>query len=227
VRLRRDALGNVTLYGYDVADRLIKTVQFASQPDYNNDTDGDVALVSYVASGAIDADQISTQAYDANGNMVRREDVLGRVSLTGYDVLNRPVREVRKTPANPTTIGRKIVHLQTMASSPLSLSPDEDLISETIYDNMGRTLEQRRLLENRGSAGEIWDTLRMVYDEWGRPKYQIAHYAPQGTTEPKDWVWDKPNNVGKTAQAMPLTMAPTMTKTSSARPCMMLRDVPI
>jgi YD repeat-containing protein len=189
VRLRRDALGNVTLYGYDVADRLIKTVQFASQPDYNNDTDGDVALASYVASGAIDADQISTQAYDANGNIVRREDVLGRVSLTGYDVLNRPVRQIQNAsqPDYDWTQDRALADYG--ASTPLSLSPDEDLISETVYDNMGRKLENRRLLENRGSAGEIWDTMRMVYDEWGRPKYQIAHYAPQGTTEPKDWEW--------------------------------------
>jgi YD repeat-containing protein len=182
-------LGNVTLYGYDVADRLIKTVQFASQPDYNNDTDGDVALASYVASGAIDADQISTQAYDANGNIVRREDVLGRVSLTGYDLLNRPVRQIQNAsqPDYDWTQDRALADYGT--STPLSLSPDEDLISETVYDNMGRKVENRRLLENRGSAGEIWDTMRMVYDEWGRPKYQIAHYVPQGTTEPKDWLW--------------------------------------
>jgi RHS repeat-associated protein len=188
VRLRRDALGNVTLYGYDVADRLIKTVQFASQPDYNNDTDGDVALASYVASGAIDADQISTQAYDANGNIVRREDVLGRVSLTGYDLLNRPVRQIQNAsqPDYDWTQDRALADYGT--STPLSLSPDEDLISETVYDNMGRKVENRRLLENRGSAGEIWDTMRMVYDEWGRPKYQIAHYVPQAT-DPQDWLW--------------------------------------
>jgi YD repeat-containing protein len=37
VRLRRDALGSVTLYGYDDAGRLVKTVQNAATPDHNND----------------------------------------------------------------------------------------------------------------------------------------------------------------------------------------------
>jgi hypothetical protein len=113
---------------------------------------------------------------------------LGRVSLTGYDLLNRPVRQIQNAsqPDYDWTQDRALADYGT--STPLSLSPDEDLISETVYDNMGRKVENRRLLENRGSAGEIWDTMRMVYDEWGRPKYQIAHYVPQAT-DPQDWLW--------------------------------------
>ncbi|RMF76784.1 MAG: RHS repeat protein, partial [Chloroflexi bacterium] len=50
VRLQRDVLGNATLFGYDAAGRLIKTVQNASQPAYNNDYSGtspDPELANY------------------------------------------------------------------------------------------------------------------------------------------------------------------------------------
>ena len=64
VRQQVDVIGNVTLYGYDDADRMVKTVQNASQPGYNNDyteTSPDPALASYTPSGAADADIITTQ----------------------------------------------------------------------------------------------------------------------------------------------------------------------
>src|SRR5699024_608052 len=105
VRKQVDVLGNVTLYGYDDADRLVKTVQNVSQPSYNNDYMGtapDPDLSDYVASGDPAADIITLNQYDAAGNLVQTTNVLGNVTFTFYDALNRPVKTVRSAKAAAT-----------------------------------------------------------------------------------------------------------------------------
>jgi YD repeat-containing protein len=94
---------SVTLFGYDAADRLVKTVQSASQPHYDNayGPNGDPGLANYIPSSAPDVDILTLNQYDATGNLVQTTDVLGNVTLTGYDALNRPVRVIRNA-SQPT-----------------------------------------------------------------------------------------------------------------------------
>src|SRR5690606_36919771 len=98
VRLQRDVLGVVTLLGYDEADRLVKTIQSASDPAYNNDYVGgspDPDLSDYTPGSEADEDIVTEQRYDSAGNLIQSMDPLGRVTFTVYDVLNRPVKIVR------------------------------------------------------------------------------------------------------------------------------------
>ena len=103
VQRQIDVLGNVTLFGYDDADRLIKTVQSAGQPAYDNSygSTGDPSLARYIANDKPDEDIVTLNQFDAAGNLVKTTDVLGNVMLTGYDALNRPVRMVRNA-SQPT-----------------------------------------------------------------------------------------------------------------------------
>jgi len=98
LRKQIDVLGNVTLLGYDDAGRLVKSVQNASEPDYNNDYTGidpDPSLADYTPGEVADEDIIATQEYDGAGNRIKTVDTLGRVNYTVYDGLNRVVKTVR------------------------------------------------------------------------------------------------------------------------------------
>src|SRR5262249_49347517 len=143
VKSQRDALGNVTLYGYDAAGRLVKTIQSTSEPDYNNDYSGvspDPTLGSYDPDEAADKDIISTQEYDAVGNLVKSVDPLGQVSYTVYDALNRAVKTVQAAKDEATISVNEGEMGYDAANDPLSgdyefsLAPDRDLIQITEYD---------------------------------------------------------------------------------------------
>ena len=175
VRKQVDVLGRVTLYGYDEADRLVKTVQNASQPSYNNDYDGtppDPFLANYSANTSADQDIVTTQAYDANGNLVASVDPLGRVSYTVYDPLNRPIKTVRNAKDTATLqfndgdTGYAAQNDPRSAVYIPSVGPDRDLIETTDYDALGRVIRTRRLMENRPTA--IWDVTLYGYDSLGR-----------------------------------------------------------
>ncbi|MDQ7035576.1 MAG: DUF6531 domain-containing protein [Anaerolineae bacterium] len=197
---RRDVLGRVTLYGYDLADRLVKTVQNALSADYNASyTDGDPDLSRYVAdSSSVDSDVITEQSYDANGNLVKTIDARGSVSYTVYDVLNRPTRTIQNAKAaatidlNAGDTGYAAINDPRSTAYALSTAPDEDVISETTYDKMGRVVTSRRLLENRDtSIAPIWDENYVVYDELGRQKFTVQHYvAASPEVTPDNWVYD-------------------------------------
>jgi RHS repeat-associated protein len=147
VRSQTDVLGNVTLFGYDDADRLVKIVASASTPTYNNDytgTNPDPTLASYTASSAVDKDIITTNQFDPAGNLVKTVDVLGNVSYTMYDVLNRPVKTVRNAKDAATIALNPGDGSYNAANDPRSASytpdsaADRDLIDLTEYDAMGR-----------------------------------------------------------------------------------------
>jgi RHS repeat-associated protein len=190
VRLRRDVLGNVTLYGYDDAGRLVKTIQNASVPTYNNDFSGttpDPDLSDYTESTSnADQDIITEQEYDAGGNVVKTVGPDGSVTLNGYDVLNRVIKAVQNASAPD--------YFDTHDDPALSeydalVNPDEDHITTTEYDAMGRVGQTKRLVETRG--GEVWSATYTVYDLLDRPVRTIANYVEQGdpVTAPADWVW--------------------------------------
>ncbi len=172
VRSQTDVLGHVTLIGYDAAGRLVKTIQSASQPSYNNDYTGTAAdpdLSAYPASSNPDQDAITEQVYDANGNLVQTIDPSGQSHFTVYDALNRPVKTIRSAKAaasstlNPGATAANDPRSDDYAPS---TDPDRDLIEATEYDALGRVIRTRRLLENRPSA--IWETTLYGYDTLGR-----------------------------------------------------------
>jgi RHS repeat-associated protein len=136
VKKQTDVLGNVTLYGYDDAGRLIKTVQYASQPTYDNsyDSNGDPTLSHYVVSSAPDQDLVTTSQYDAVGNLVKSTDMLGNVSLTGYDALNRPVRTI----GNASQLNYNLTDDPTLSHYVVSGAADQDWLNYTEYDALGR-----------------------------------------------------------------------------------------
>jgi len=142
VRLQRDVLGSVTLYGYDDAGRQVKVVRSASIPDYNNDYAGTVPnqadpdLSSYNAASAPARDIVTTAEYDAAGNLIRSIDPMGNATLLIYDALNRLVKTVRSA-SDPDY---DIRHDPTLAKYLFSDAPDLDLIEDTVYETMGRML---------------------------------------------------------------------------------------
>lgn len=175
VRKQIDVLDNVTLYGYDDAGRLVKAIQSASQPSYNNDYSGgspDPTLGSYSATSTVDQDIVTTQAYDAAGNLVKTVDALGTVAYPVYDALNRPVKTVRAAKdaatisLNPGDMGYNAANDPRAASYTPSTSPDRDLIDSTEYDALGRVIRTQRLLENRPTDQK--DTTLYGYDTLGR-----------------------------------------------------------
>ncbi|MCZ7554514.1 MAG: RHS repeat protein [Anaerolineales bacterium] len=142
VRLRRDVLGNVTLYGYDDAGRQVKVVRNASVPNYNNDYTGsdpnpaDPDLSDYDPVDAPDRDIITTAEYDAAANQIRTVDPLGNTTLMVYDALNRLVKTVRSA-SDPDY---DIRHDPALAKYLFNDTPDLDLVEETVYETMGRVL---------------------------------------------------------------------------------------
>lgn len=181
VRKQTDILGHVTLYGYDDAERLVKIVRNASQPNYNNDyigTSPDPTLENYVPVGDADEDIITTQAYDGAGNMVKTVDALGRIDYIVYDVLNRPIKTVRaakndaSTILNPGDTGYDSELDPRWESYVPSAEPDRDLIETTKYDALGRVIRTQRLLENR--PDEQWETTLYGYDALGRQVHAIS-----------------------------------------------------
>jgi len=155
VRKSIDLLGNVTVYGYDAAGRLVRTVQNASQPDYNNTYAGDPELKHYIVGSAVDQDIALVNAYDPNGNLVKTTDATGSVTLTGYDALNRVVRTVRSA-SQPDY---DLTGDPTLSRYVPSSEADQDLVDDTEYDALGRV---RR---TRDTAGR-WTLLG--YDGLGR-----------------------------------------------------------
>lgn len=189
VRKQVDVLGNVTLYGYDDADRLVKTVQSASLPNYDNSYADDPDLSDYTPGSNPDEDIITTQAYDPAGNLVESVDALGQVTFTVYDELNRVVKTIRAAKdtatldLNPGDVGYSAANDPRSGSYTPSTNPDYDLIDTTEYDAMGRVNRTQRLLENRFGSAQ-WDTTLYGYDSLGRqikvirsaatPAYNIA-----------------------------------------------------
>jgi len=201
VRLTQDHLGIVTLFGYNDADRLVKTVQNASTPSYDNNYSGDTDLSAYPDSTASnDTDIITEQAYDAVGNLVKSVDPVGRVTYTVYDALNRPVKVVANAKDTSTIalndgdVGYDATLDPRSSSYVISTAPDRDQVTTTEYDALGRVVQSKRLLDKIGTT-ETCDTTYFVYDKLGRQTRTIQHYVPQTSTELPDlWVWDATDN---------------------------------
>ena len=171
-----DTLGNVMLYGYDDSGRLVTSVQNASQPAYDNSSLGsDPALSRYatlIVNNRPDQDVVTRYQYDPVGNLIRATDVLGNVSLTGYDALNRPINTVQNAsqPTYNLNVDPALAYYMPTATV------DQDMISYTEYDALGRV---RRTQDTLGT----WTLY--AYDSLGRqtatvssasyPTYDASH----------------------------------------------------
>lgn len=179
VRKTVDVLGNVTLFGYDAAGRVIKTVRNASNGSYDNTFAGDADLSAYVPAEDADLDIISETVYDANGNIVQRIDSLGVSDFTVYDGLNRVVKTVRDAKPeatidlNPGDSGYDDENDPRSDNYVPSDDPDRDGIATTEYDAIGRVIRTRSLIETRPSA--VWQTMLYGFDERGRSIKTVAY----------------------------------------------------
>ena len=197
VRMSQDVLGNVTLYGYNNADQLIRVVQNANNIGYDNSYAGDSDLDAYVPVSDADQDIITEQGYDAAGNLIQTIDPLGRESRIIYDALNRPIRTIQNYVAQgtPETDPADWVWNETngqWAYGKYDPTPivhgadlDQNHIQDTSYDPMGR------VTQIRDAEGKLNLTL---YDILGRATRTIQNYVIQGGSNPADWVWSDGNN---------------------------------
>lgn len=139
-----------------------------------------------------DQNLITETIYDPNGNAVKTIGMDRQVTLTGYDALNRVVKTVRAAsdPDYNIDVDRPLANYP----QPFDLSDevDEDRITETSYDQMGRVVTQ---------TDETGVVTRFVYDGLGRQTRVIRNYVAQGTTDPKDWEWA--NNQWEDGQTTP------------------------
>ena len=189
VRLQRDVLGNVTLFGYDDAGRLVKTIRNAATADHNNtyleaisgnDPDPDLSNYPYtnpgVLSTAADADLVTKQVYDPAGNVVKSIDPLGKVTFTVYDALNRPIQTVQSA-SDPNY---PILTDLSLGGYSFSSEADEDIVTTTQYDALGRV---DRSIDVSGNINLT------VYDTLGRVVRTVNNYVDQNGTLASDWEW--------------------------------------
>lgn len=179
VRLQQDAEGKVTLFGYDAAGRLTKTIQNALTPGYNNNYSGtlpNASLSMYPTDTAsVEGDIVTQQIYDPAGNLVKSIDALGHVNFTVYDPLNRPIKAVRSA-SDPDY---DILADRQLKNYPYSTAVDQDIVTTTAYDALGRVDHTTDM------DGRINLTL---YDNLGRQYRSIRNYVAQGAS-PSQWVW--------------------------------------
>lgn len=192
MNLRRDTLGRTTLSGYDMADRLVKTVRNASTATYDMSyATGNPDLSAYVASSNVDEDVITEQFYDAAGNVVESIDARGSKTITIYDALNRPIKVIANAKAGATVmlddgdVGYADTNDPRSTNYVVSTHPDRDHITETDYDSLGRMVGTRRLRDTND-----WDEMVYVYDSLGRQVRTVQHYVEQGTSDLAAWVYE-------------------------------------
>jgi RHS repeat-associated protein len=185
-----DNAGRVTYQCYDELNRAVKTIQNPTVSDPCPD---------YTPSGTADQDLIQRTIYDAGGNVIATIDAGGRITRAYYDALNRPFVTIQNLS------GQAIEATIPPTYNPLS--PDENIGSQTFYDDAGRAYRQMDLTTTRSTwtcfdaLGRVVKTIQnpsvgdpctdytpssqsdqdvitqMVYDTIGR---QIAIIAPDG-----------------------------------------------
>ena len=178
VRLTRNVLGQVTLYGYDEGGNMVRSIVNAvnldTNGDYNNDYGADPKLESYGAlSTKADEEILADMVYDLQGTLVHTTSVAGTDTVVTYDALNRPTKIVTGTKSTARidlNLGDTDYDATLDPRSSgymISEAPDRDLITMIDYDPMGRVVRERVLVDNRFS-GEQWATTLYGYDKLGR-----------------------------------------------------------
>ena len=183
---RPSEIWEVTLYGYDTMGRQVKVIRNASVPGYP--INGDPDLSDYIASTNADQDIIAKTSYDAQGRVLFTEDTFGVQSRLVYDGLNRQVRTIANfidQGEDPSLWVWSNANNRWQKSGGAAIDHgaknDQNAITETLYDSDGRVQETRDVL------GRLSHN---VYDASGRLVRTVQNYMPQGTSDPKDWVWN-------------------------------------
>jgi YD repeat-containing protein len=127
-----DNVGLVTAFCYDALNRVVKTIQ--------NPIVGD-PCADYSPSSATDEDLIQQTIYDDGGNVIATIDAAGRITRTYYDVLNRPSVVIQNLVGQAITV--------TTPPSYDDEYPDQNVGSQTFYDDAGRAYRQLDLTTNR------------------------------------------------------------------------------
>jgi RHS repeat-associated protein len=175
LKRQTDAIGHTTLFGYDDAGRLVRTVRYASQPTYDNSyaAGGDPTLQKYawIASDLPHEDILTSTEYDAAGNAMKTTDAIGNVTLIGYDALHRPVRVIQN--ASQPTYDR-IADPTLAAYVPVSAA-DQDLATVTEYDALSRVRRTQDVMGNTtlfgfDGLGRLVKTIRYT----SQPTYDLA-----------------------------------------------------
>ena len=194
-----DAVGNlvqaidmsrmVTFTVYDALNRPVKVVRAAKDAatialdpgDIDYEEADDPRSDDYLPSSDPDRDLIATTEYDTLGRVQETVDVLGRVTRIVYDSLGRQVRTIVNYVAqgSPATDPADWVwsdsntQWEHSASDPTPIAHgaanDENLITQTIYDDHGRTFYTQDEL-----AVRTW----FDYDGLGRGVQTIASAKP-------------------------------------------------
>lgn len=194
VRLERDRIGNVTLFGYDDADRLVRTVQYASDAAYTNDYDNDYSLSLYPHNSLQDQDVITDREYDPVGNLTKvivyEADGTVQETQIAYDELNRACTIIQNPSRSDYKFSStgKILPGYTVSSNNPDTNNDDDVIVENVYDNLGRLIEERRLIKKGVLSNGVWDKTHIVYDALGRERLIVQHF--DGSGNPREWVWE-------------------------------------
>jgi len=157
----------VTQYAYDGAGRQVlitDTLGRASRNEY--DTYGRLVTVTqnYLPGQSQNYlnqyNLMSFTGYDAAGNVVTRTDTLGRISITRYDSLNRPITTTTNYVDGVFVPNR----------------PDEDILTANGYDAAGNVITQTDAL---GRMTRTW------YDALNRPIMVTANYS---STRPQNYL---------------------------------------
>lgn len=174
--------GNKNWTAYDGLGRTIKSISNA----VGTATDGgsnDPRSASYTPSSDADKDLVSETYYDSDGRVQRTKDVLGRWTLNGYDEQGRQIKTIRNASDDDYFDTAMPADPDLSAYTP-SANSDEDITSETVYDDQGRVLQT---IDTRGNETYV------VYDSGGRRVTSITNYVQQSSSDPADWFWSSAN----------------------------------
>lgn len=161
-----DAANVKVAYVYDALNRPIETIY-----NYQNGTHiYDPGAIGYDPP---DQDVIFSTDYDLLGNVWYTKDPLHRITLFCYDTLGRQVKRIQNaTPSNPQDSST----FNALCSSlPAGSAADENLVTETVYDVLGR------VYESRDPLGRV---TRYAYDGVDRTLTIVQNAESFGSTPP-------------------------------------------
>src|SRR5690606_23965346 len=127
---------------------------------------------------------IADTDYNDRGMVRFQRDVLGHVTLLGYNDAGRLVKTLR----NASDPDYNNDYSGTSPDPDLSdytpvADPDQDIITEQVYDPNGNLVQ---------SIDPLGNVALTVYDALNRPVRTVRNYVAQGNpvTDPVDWVWN-------------------------------------
>ncbi|HEV8178306.1 MAG TPA: RHS repeat-associated core domain-containing protein, partial [Gemmatimonadales bacterium] len=174
--------------------------------DYDN-LNRAIQRIENLAPGQMlpEANRVTRIAYDAAGNMVRQIDPLGRVTITGYDLLGRPDETVASC-TDGSNHPQASAALPSQCAATHGAAQDENSRVSLQYNARGEVAQQT-------DPGNRVTTYR--YDALSRVLHQVANAngAVAPANVPTDYTYDSRGHllttialIGFTAQHQPITV---------------------